>query len=119
MLAALIDTVIILLLIGSIAYGYSVSRRVRLLMNTLKDLEPLVHEFSNAVNKSEYSVHLMRENIEAAAEETRSQDYGTRNEASSAFASRRVAPHAGQRMVHDKKDLVRQFFEAKGDAARV
>ena len=66
MMATIIDGVIIVLLVGSIAYGYSVSRKVRQLMATLKELEPLVNEFSSAVDKTEHSVHLMRENIEVA-----------------------------------------------------
>jgi hypothetical protein len=65
-MAMIIDGVIIMLLIGSITYGYMVSRKVRLLMATLKELEPLVEEFSSAVDKSTHSVHQMRENIVAA-----------------------------------------------------
>lgn len=123
MLATVIDSVIIVLLIGSIAYGYMVSRKVRILMATLKDLEPLVLEFSSAVDKSEESVHQMRESIEAAEASPWMQPAPEVEEtpeeapAEAAFASRRngqaekTAEIPGLRVMRDKKDLVRKFFE--------
>jgi len=123
MLAAIIDGVIILLLIGSISYGYMVSRKVRVLMATLKDLEPLVEEFSTAVDKSEHSVARMRENIAEAERQPAPEPQWAREveEEETAFTSRRSAPQQempGRRVVRDKKDLVRAFFETSG-AARV
>ncbi|MFT6676414.1 MAG: hypothetical protein ACJAVM_002618 [Sulfitobacter sp.] len=122
MLATIIDSVIIVLLLGSIAYGYSVSRKVRMLMATLKELEPLVQEFSSAVDKSEYSVHQMRENI-VVAEKAPIYDPEMRPEtpAEAAFASRRnaappVQEGPGVRVMRDKKDLVRKFFETSATA---
>lgn len=122
MLAAIIDGVIILLLIGSISYGYMVSRKVRVLMATLKDLEPLVEEFSTAVDKSEHSVARMRENIaEAERQPAPEPQWAPQMEEETAFSSRRSAPQQempGRRVVRDKKDLVRAFFETSA-AARV
>ncbi len=118
MMATIIDTVTIGLLIGSITYGYLVSRKVRLLMATLRELEPLVVEFSSAVDKSEHSVAKMRENITVA--ERRPEPAPEPAEA--AFSSRRAAPSSaevtGLRVMRDKKELVRAFFENSG-AARV
>lgn len=122
-MAAIIDGVIILLLIGSISYGYMVSRKVRVLMATLKDLEPLVEEFSTAVDKSEYSVARMRENLaEAERQPEPAPAWQPQAPEETAFSSRRGAAPAqempGRRVVRDKKDLVRAFFETSG-AARV
>ena len=66
MIATIIDSLIVVLLIGSIGYGYVVSMKLRKLTATLKQLEPLVEQFSSAVDKSEQSVHHMRESIETA-----------------------------------------------------
>ena len=118
MLAAIIDAVIIVLLIGSITYGYLVSRKVRLLMATLKELEPLVEEFSSAVDKSEYSVLQMRQNLEVAErrpEPAPEPEPQPQPQMDTAFSSRRHVPvppeQPGVRMVRDKKDLVRAFFD--------
>lgn len=123
MMTAIVDTVTILLLIGSITYGYLVSRKVRHLMLTLKELEPLVEAFSTAVDKSEYSVELMRENIEQAHRPPEYVPKPEPQDTRAAFSSRREAhaqPRevAGLHKVRDKKEMVRAFFESSG-AARV
>lgn len=123
MMTAIVDTVTILLLIGSITYGYLVSRKVRHLMLTLKELEPLVEAFSTAVDKSEYSVELMRENIEQAHRPPVDVPEPEPQDTRAAFSSRREAhaqPRevAGLHKVRDKKEMVRAFFESSG-AARV
>lgn len=61
MLALMIDTLILVLLAGSIVYGIRLSRKVQVLMATLEKLEPLVKEYSSAVEKSEASVRDLRE----------------------------------------------------------
>ena len=119
----IIDSVIILLLIGSIGYGYVVSRKVRVLMATLKELQPLVHEFSHAVEKSELSVHLMRQNIEDA-EKAGAEPVAETVAVEKAFSSQRSAPQrevdtsSKMRVLRDKKELVKAFFE-NTPAARV
>lgn len=126
-MATIIDGVIIVLLIGSITYGYLVSRKVRLLMATLKELEPLVDEFSSAVDKSQSSVAQMRENITVAEQSAQPEPAPMPEPAPSprteeaAFSSRRGTPPApempGLRRVRDKKELVRAFFDS-ADTAR-
>jgi hypothetical protein len=120
-MATIIDGIIILLLIGSITYGYLVSRKVRLLMTILRNLEPLVEEFSSAVDKSHDSVSQMRETIEVA-EQVREADpviEAPRPE-STAFASRRAAPAPteapGLRVIRDKKEMVQAFFDNSNPA---
>lgn len=121
-MATIIDSVIIVLLAGSITYGYLVSRKVRLLMMTLKELEPLVEEFSFAVDKSQNSVSQMRENIEEAVKTPQSEpEARTAQPEQAALVSRRADSSSieipGVRVVRDKKDLVRAFFESSGTAA--
>lgn len=126
-MATIIDGVIIVLLIGSITYGYLVSRKVRLLMATLKELEPLVDEFSSAVDKSQSSVAQMRENITVAEQSAQPEPAPMPEPApaprteEAAFSSRRGTPPApempGLRRVRDKKELVRAFFDS-ADTAR-
>ena len=117
MIATIIDSLIVVLLIGSIGYGYVVSMKLRKLTATLKQLAPLVEKFSSAVAKSEQSVHHMRESIETAqrvpdpVDEPRPVE-----EAAASFASRRAtkpvpAERNGVRVVRDKKEMVRAFFE--------
>ncbi|GAA6176173.1 flagellar motor switch protein [Sulfitobacter pacificus] len=118
-MAMIIDCVIILLLIGSITYGYIVSRKVRLLMGILKDLEPLVEEFSSAVEKSQDSVSQMRDRIEVAEQVQQVQPEAEPEVAAqSTFASRRAAPveTPGMRVMRDKKELVRAFFDTQSTA---
>lgn len=122
-MSAIIDGVIILLLAGSITYGYLVSRKVRLLMATLKDLEPLVEEFSYAVDKSQNSVAQLRRNIDAAeppaAPQPAADLQATRPE--TAFEARHRTQEGqvglGMRVMRDKQDMVRAFFD-NADAAQ-
>lgn len=117
MIATIIDSLIVVLLIGSIGYGYVVSMKLRKLTATLKQLEPLVEQFSSAVDKSEKSVHHMRESIETAQRVPDSVDEPSPvEEAAASFASRRAtkpvpAERNGVRVVRDKKEMVRAFFE--------
>ena len=121
MMAAIIDTVTILLLIGSITYGYLVSRKVRHLMQTLHELEPLVEAFSLAVDKSEYSVVKMRESIEDAQRHPQRDPEPLPRPEEGTFSSRREPPVAtrevaGMRVMRDKKEMVRAFFESSSTA---
>lgn len=116
-MAMIIDSIIILLLIGSVSYSYMVSRKLRLLMGVLKDLEPLVEEFSSAVDKSQDSVSQMRDNIEIA-EQAQQAEPEPEAAPQTAFASRRgaSAETPGMRVVRDKKELVRAFFDTQSTA---
>ncbi|OWU76755.1 hypothetical protein ATO5_11025 [Loktanella sp. 22II-4b] len=57
----LIDTMILALLAGTLAYAFLVDRRVRRLMSVLHELQPMVGEFSAAVDKSQSSVAALRD----------------------------------------------------------
>ncbi|WP_299877588.1 flagellar motor switch protein [uncultured Sulfitobacter sp.] len=132
MLTTLIDVVIIVLLIGSIGYGYTVSRKVRYLMNALQDMETLVVQFSSAVEKSEHSVYQMRENIKVAEtlpQKQRQQEEeqalqaafssGRRPAAAARSAPDHFAERPGLVVMRDKEDLVRKFFDNSPATSRV
>jgi len=116
MMATIIDSLIVVLLIGSIGYGYVVSMKLRKLTATLKQLEPLVEQFSSAVDKSEQSVHHMRESIETAQRAPAPVEAPPPPaETAASFAIRRATKQApaernGVRVGRDRKEQVRASF---------
>ncbi|MEH6655749.1 flagellar motor switch protein [Loktanella salsilacus] len=66
MMSAVIDIVIMVLLVGTLTYAVILDRRMRKLMATLRDMEPMVTAFSNAVDQTTRSVEDMRDLSEAA-----------------------------------------------------
>ncbi|WP_235856067.1 NUDIX hydrolase [Mesobaculum littorinae] len=108
----LIDGLILALLAGTLAYAWLVDRRVRVLMQTLRDLQPMVGEFSAAVDKSESSVDHLRSVAREMAERQARAGAAPASPAPAADrAERRIVP-PGVTRVNGKADLVRSFFEA-------
>jgi hypothetical protein len=111
------DIFIMALLVGGIGYGFLISRRVQRLMAMLQELEPAVREFSMAVDKSEESVSQMRQSLNEDVLTATAPEEGARAEAAGepalAFSTRRTNGQRipGVRIVKDKQDLVRQFFD--------
>lgn len=109
----LIDIMILVLLAGTLTYAFLVDRRVRTLMSVLKDMEPMVGQFSEAVDKSESSVSLLKTMAEKVrvpgpgshADEDRGQVVSFRT------SREKAAKPAGVTRVAGKSDLVRGFFE--------
>lgn len=126
MAATITDFLIILLLAGSVGYGVMITRRVQRLMAALEELEPLVREFSSAVDKSETSVAALRQNLDArlqeAPEAAAPQPAEDRAETMApTFTSRRhPTPRRlpGVQVVRNKQDLVRRFFETSRSESR-
>lgn len=56
----LIDAIILGLLVATISYAFLVERRLRTLKETLGELEPVIGEFSRAVDRGEGSVEKLR-----------------------------------------------------------
>ena len=120
MLPGLIDIVIIVLLIGTLAYAVVLDRRVRKLMQTLREMEPMVGAFSEAVDLSAQSVDDLRKLSETAI---RAEPQVARKPAAPAkakpslspaqrlAAAREKTPVRGQASVPGKSDLVRTFFD--------
>jgi len=61
MMPALIDIIIIVLLVGTLVYAFILDRRVRNLMASLREMEPMVGAFSSAVDQSTKSVEELRD----------------------------------------------------------
>lgn len=119
MAATLTDIVIIALLLGAIGYGWYVSRKVQVLMGALQQMEPLVKEFSNAVDKTEDSVNQLKLNLEEP-EQPAPQMEDPAEEDEPMFATRRQPEHRipGVQVVRNKQDLVRRFFETSRSESR-
>ena len=113
-MSLLIDIVILALLAGVLGYAYLVDRRVRDLVTVLRDLEPVVDEFSAAVDKSEDSITAMKSMTESLGEKARAaREAGPEDEATLAFRTMRQpeGKPAGVASVTGKADLVRSFFD--------
>ncbi|KAF0674627.1 flagellar motor switch protein [Profundibacterium mesophilum] len=117
-MALLIDGMILLLLAGTLGYAFLVDRRVRTLMEALRELQPMVGKFSAAVDRSEHSLSALKSatsQVNDAARAVREEAAETaaaapvQNEAQPAAPA---APRAGSTTVAGKSDLVRSFFES-------
>lgn len=122
MAADFTDIVLIGLLFASIAYGFLISRKVKQLIQFLKELEPLINEYSDVVERSEASLSQLKTKLESDpfGGEQRQEDLlftGAevfQTEKSPTFATRRAPRETGPgvQVVRHKKDLVRQFFHS-------
>jgi hypothetical protein len=108
----LIDSLIITLLIASLGYGVMVTRRLKILMAAIKELEPLVQEFSIAVDKSESSVNEMKRSLDTAHTETPAFEYGQseRHVSVGAKKAESKAARSDTQAGQSTKELVQSFF---------
>ena len=124
MIEALSDVLIVIFLIGGIFYANLVNRRVKRLMDLLRELEPAVQQFSHAVDKSELSVakmqHSLSETLSRHDKSHRSSMASTADEPP-LFSSQRIADvrDMGVRVIRDKQELVRQFFDTTRNERKV
>ncbi|SDF34931.1 hypothetical protein [Limimaricola pyoseonensis] len=119
-MALLIDALILVLLAGVLAYAWVVDRRVRTLMQHLRDLQPLIGEFSAAVDKSEQSVRGLSEAARdlqepPAPRAPRAPALPGRTAEKAARAARARNQAAGVTRVTGKADLVQSFFDRVKD----
>jgi type II secretory pathway component PulM len=130
-MALLIDMIILLLLVGTLAYAFLVDRRVRALMAAMQSLEPLVDQFSSAVDRTENSVRSLRAEGAARATPKREEEPPLTRAAAAAssaipqasdkpdtvFSTARPTAQDGAHLppgmarVTGKADLVRSFFD--------
>ncbi|GAA4228904.1 flagellar motor switch protein [Sagittula sp. NFXS13] len=101
----LIDIAILVLLVGTLTYAWLVDRRVRTLMHVLREMEPMIGDFSAAVDRSESSVSALRSLGQKAEPERQREE--------PSFRSTRERPKrpAGATKATGKSELVRGFFE--------
>lgn len=112
MAAMIIDAVIILMLAGGIVFAWVVNSRVKRLMNLMHELEPTVQQFSLAVDKSEHSVAQMQRSLaEGLTEREEAREEPKIKEP--LFTTGRVTEtrDVGVRVIRNKQDLVRRFFD--------
>ncbi len=137
-MALLIDLIIMLLLIGTLAYAFLVDRRVRALVLAMRELQPVVDQFSVAVDRTETSVKSLRSETPARPAPKRDEEPPLTRTAAATYAPKAPAPSVaadacldlgpfflsqrpaatrpvqmppGMARVTDKADLVRSFFE--------
>lgn len=112
MLSTLINLLFLVVLLGVMAYGVLLSRRVGRLMQALEAMAPLVKEFSQAVDKSEASVSALRTAaLEAGEGVAREADALREAVGSAPFTSIRRQPIAGMTRLSGKSELVKSFFD--------
>lgn len=137
-MALLIDMIIMLLLIGTLAYAFLVDRRVRTLVLAMRELQPVVDQFSVAVDRTENSVRSLRSEAPARPAPKRDEEPPLTRTAAATYVPKASAPSVageacldlgpfflsqrptatrpvqlppGMARVTDKADLVRSFFE--------
>ena len=126
MMPALIDILIIVLLVGTLIYAFILDRRVRALMATLKEMEPMVGAFSTAVDQSARSVENLRDlstKVQRAEPPVQRDTPQPRQAATkpapagqspAEMRAARLKGHSqvrGQAAVQGKSELVRTFFD--------
>ncbi len=128
MMPFLINVLILAMLGATMLYALVLSRRVERLMAVLTEMEPLVQEFSAAVDKSESSVGQLKSAALEAMSSFASMvtppaerdAAGAEMESPATFVSRRRKPVAGMTRISGKSDLVKSFFDrtrSLGEAA--
>lgn len=106
-MSLIIDIAIIVALLAAVAYGCVLSHRLSRLMQILRDLEPAISAFSQAVDKSQSSATGLRAAAIQLAEEV-GQAKG--RAAPARPLPTRARPVAGTAADGDKSDMVRGFF---------
>lgn len=133
-MALLIDMIILLSLAGTLGYAFLVDRKLRSLMEALRTLEPVVGQFSAAVDRTENSVRSLQAAGADGATKARGDEPPVRRSMSTASAWNTLAAAAkaapgqqrqpvsetpsqpaqlppGVQRVTGKSDLVMGFFE--------
>ncbi|WP_282025168.1 flagellar motor switch protein [Limimaricola cinnabarinus] len=118
----LIDAMILAMLAGVLAYAWMVDRRVRFLMETLRELQPMISAYAAAVDKSEESVRDLASatrSLTEAPAAPRAQPAPpakpaprTGDKAARAARARARAQAAGITRVTGKTELVQGFFDS-------
>lgn len=120
MAAMFVDALIILMLTGGVAFAWVVNARVKRLMTLMHELEPTVQQFSQAVDKSEHSVVQMQRSLaEKLSQEEEPREPSKPQEP--LFTTGRIAEtrDIGVKVIRDKQDLVRRFFDVPRTEGRV
>ncbi|AKO99650.1 MAG: flagellar motor switch protein [Marinovum algicola] len=119
-----IDIAVLVLLVGTLGYAWLVDRRVRRMMEAMREMEPMIGSFSQAVDRSESTVSALRAAREVAPlrkrpepprPEARAEAAPETSDpgAEPAFRSKREpAPRpADATPISGKSELIRGFFD--------
>jgi len=114
-MSLIVDIAILLLLVGTLAYAWVVDRRVRKMMQALRELEPMIGSFSDAVDRSESAVSVLK-----TLGQTVQAPFGGRRQPApeperrdASFRTVREQPERSRptSAIPVKSELVRGFFE--------
>ena len=100
-MALLIDLIIMLLLIGTLAYAFLVDRRVRALVLAMRELQPVVDQFSVAVDRTETSVKTLRTEAQARPAPRRDEEPPLTRTAAASYVPKAPAPAAAPAVTGD------------------
>lgn len=114
-----IDVALVVLLLGTLGYAWLVDRRVRRMMEALREMEPMIGSFSQAVDRSESTVSALRAAREVAPlrkrADTRTEPRleGEAPASEPAFRTKRdPAPRPAEATpIAGKSELIRGFFD--------
>jgi hypothetical protein len=119
-----IDIAVLVLLVGTLGYAWLVDRRVRRMMEAMREMEPMIGSFSQAVDRTESTVSALRAAREVAPlrkrpepprPEARAEAAPETSDpgAEPAFRSKREpAPRpADATPISGKSELIRGFFD--------
>ncbi len=113
-----IDVAVLVLLIGTLAYAWLVDRRVRRLMQVLREVEPMIGSFSEAVDRTESTVSALRAARDAGPARKRAEPRVAVKPAAqpapepAAPSPRDAAPRPGAGTpIAGKSELIRGFFD--------
>ncbi len=115
-MSLIVDIAILGLLVGTLAYAVMVHRRVQAMMRALKELEPMIGDFSEAVDRSESAVSGLKSLAASVQAPFASRSRPAREEAAQDGAAFRTSREQHERSgnvsgIPVKSELVRGFFE--------
>ena len=113
MITLITNGLILALMIGAIIYIYLVDLRVRKLLGTLKELEPMVGQFSEAVDRSETSLEKLKAVEIESVPRAGSSGGEDEDDKNAIFKSKKSLQKSqvGWVSLPGKSELVRSFFE--------
>jgi hypothetical protein len=111
MITTIINGMILTLLIGAIGYTYLMDLRIRKLLVALKELEPMVGQFSKAVKQSETSLEKFKQASTLNPTEEAADPVYNKKQLSFETNRKPRQTQVGQISLSGKSELVKSFFE--------
>lgn len=115
MVSMILDLTIVALLGGCLIYGFLVSRKLKKFSAVLAGLDPMITEFSQAVDKSETSARMVKESLIESAKQSAApaKSEPVPEPAKKVELGLFSSTHRSQKSeVNKRRDLIKGFFEA-------